>query len=335
VVNTNEGKVVRAFHRFTLVDQTGGGRDLTKGRTREAGAVKISCARQDPNARNCHGYRKFVKRNILEDPARGYLRDDTIIIKYTIELVVTTGGALSRNQHPNKGDLIKMPLPTLGRDLGELFRTGQNADYTIVVQSGEGDQEEIPVHRMLLEARSPFFRGMLESNMAEAQEGRYVVRDIDANVFKAMLHFIYTDALPEEFEGTNLEVNMAQHLLAAADMYQLTRLRQMCERRLCETVDVETVATTLALAEQNHAEDLKRVCMDFVAKQLNLVIQTEGYRHMSRSCPNLQAELLQVIANQPGGMPHAREAHQRHAQHGRRLEDAAGEERRVRQRRME
>jgi hypothetical protein len=66
VVNTNEGKVVRAFHRFTLVDQTGGGRDLTKGRTREAGAVKISCARQDPNARNCHGYRKFVKVRLLQ-----------------------------------------------------------------------------------------------------------------------------------------------------------------------------------------------------------------------------------------------------------------------------
>jgi speckle-type POZ protein len=64
---------------------------MTKGRTREAGAVKISCARLDPNARNCHGYRKFVKRAVLEDPARGFLVNDTIIIKYTIELVVSTG----------------------------------------------------------------------------------------------------------------------------------------------------------------------------------------------------------------------------------------------------
>ncbi len=107
VVQTNEGRVVRAFHRFTLVNQAGeracqepGGRwadsrhacrlsgraltrcmggvcwragkaaDVTKGRTREASAVKISCARADPNARNCHGYRKFVKRTVLEDPSK-------------------------------------------------------------------------------------------------------------------------------------------------------------------------------------------------------------------------------------------------------------------------
>ena len=46
MVNTSDGRVVRAFHRFTLVDQSGQGRDLTKGRSRAQGAVKISCARQ-------------------------------------------------------------------------------------------------------------------------------------------------------------------------------------------------------------------------------------------------------------------------------------------------
>lgn len=48
------------------------------------------------------------------------------------------------------------------------------------------------MHRMLLESRSPFFKGMLESNMAEAQQGRYVVRDMLAPVVKAVLFFIYT-----------------------------------------------------------------------------------------------------------------------------------------------
>lgn len=81
------------------------------------------------------------------------------------------------------------------------------------------------------------------------------------------------------------------------------------------------------------------MCLDFVSKHLSQVINTEGYRHMSRSCPNLQAELLQVIAQQAGVPQHDGRAHagghRQHAQHVRRLEEPAAEERRVRQRRME
>ena len=51
---------------------------------------------------------------------------------------------------------------------------------------------------------------------------------------------------------------------------------------------VETVATTLALGEQNHAEELKRVCLEFVSRNLGAVMLTEGYQHMIRSCPQLQ-----------------------------------------------
>jgi hypothetical protein len=76
------------------------------------------------------------------------------------------------------------------------------------------------------------------------------ITDIEPDVFGVLLHFIYTDSLPEDHDGNNLEVVLAQHLLVAADMYQLTRLSRMCERRLCETVDLETVGTTLALAHK-------------------------------------------------------------------------------------
>lgn len=100
---------------------------------------------------------------------------------------------------------------------------------------------------------------------------------------------------------------MAQHLLAAADRFQLIRLRCICEQRLCDTVEVETVATTLALAEQNNARELKRVCLEFVSKHLQAVMASEGYQYMIATCPQLQSELLQVIATAPP--PRTRAAH--------------------------
>ncbi|KAG2495355.1 hypothetical protein HYH03_006624 [Edaphochlamys debaryana] len=291
IVSTTEGKVVRAFHRFTLVDQSGQGRDLTKGRTRDAGAVKISCARQDPNARNCHGYRKFVKRSLLEDPSKGYLANDTLVIRYTIELVVSSGGALMRGGSAGRSELIRVPPPSLGADLAGLLGSGEGADVVLVA-----DGEEFKAHKFLLEARSRFFHSLLNSCMREGREGRAVVHDIRAPVFRALLHFVYTDTLPEGMDDAHLECEMAQHLLAAADSLQLERLRRICERRLCETVEVESVAFTLALADKNHAEELKKVCLDFVGRNLAPVMKTEGYAHMISACPGLQGEILATVA---------------------------------------
>ena len=82
------------------------------------------------------------------------------------------------------------------------------------------------VHKILLEARSPVFRALLNSPMREGQEGRVTIHDMKAPVFRLLLNFVYTDALPEEYDGPNLDVAMAQHLLVAADQYELIRLRR-------------------------------------------------------------------------------------------------------------
>ena len=57
---------------------------------------------------------------------------------------------------------------------------------------------------------------------------------------------------------------------------------------------VESVATTLSLAEQNHAEELKRVCLEFVSRNLQAVMLSEGYQHMVNSCPQLQVTTSQL-----------------------------------------
>lgn len=95
------------------------------------------------------------------------------------------------------------------------------------------------------------------------------------SILQALLHVIYWDSLPDMQELTGLSSKwattlMSQHLLAAADRYGLDRLRLMCEASLCEDVAINTVATTLALAEQHHCFRLKAVCLKFIARPENL-----------------------------------------------------------------
>eukprot|EP01024_Parvocaulis_polyphysoides_P017048 TRINITY_DN17539_c0_g1_i3.p2 TRINITY_DN17539_c0_g1~~TRINITY_DN17539_c0_g1_i3.p2 ORF type:complete len:336 (-),score=46.80 TRINITY_DN17539_c0_g1_i3:284-1291(-) len=155
IVNASDGKVVRAFHKFMLVDQSGREAHLEKGRRREDGAVKISCARTDPNARNCHGYRKFVRRTILEDPEKGYLLNDTIIIRYRIDLVVSQGGCLNSRRGEKENFQVVVPSATLGMDLLQLYQQGQNTDVSFVLKTsrnrvriqdgGDTDVDEVSV----------------------------------------------------------------------------------------------------------------------------------------------------------------------------------------------
>lgn len=89
---------------------------------------------------------------------------------------------------------------------------------------------------------------------------------------QAMLNFIYTDSLPDIHKLTascsSSSTLVTFHLLAAANRYGLDRLRIFCESKLCEEVSTDTVATTLALAEQYHASQLKAICLKYAAANL-------------------------------------------------------------------
>ncbi|XP_066334176.1 BTB/POZ and MATH domain-containing protein 2-like [Miscanthus floridulus] len=111
-----------------------------------------------------------------------------------------------------------------------------------------------------------------------------------------MLHFIYTDSLPE-IDAPDIAV-MAQHLLVAADRYDLQRLKLICEDMLRSYVDVNLAAATLVLAEQHACQGLKAACFEFLKAPGNLkaVMARDGFQHLKRRCPSLLEELLAVVA---------------------------------------
>ncbi|KAG0519874.1 hypothetical protein BDA96_08G024100 [Sorghum bicolor] len=132
--------------------------------------------------------------------------------------------------------------------------------------------------------------------MKEKAENLIRIDDTESAIFEALLHFIYTDRLPDSCsDGRNLAI---MHLLVAADRYGVERLRLLCESKLSKAIDVEIVATTLSLAEQHNCSQLRRACIGFMAS-LNMFgpnMETDGFDHLIASCLLVMKEILDNVS---------------------------------------
>ncbi|XP_002524218.2 BTB/POZ and MATH domain-containing protein 3 [Ricinus communis] len=287
VALASEGTDVRALFELTLVDQSGNGKHKVHShfdRALESGPYTLKYRG------SMWGYKRFFRRTTLENS--DYIKDDCLIMNCTVGVVRT------RLEGPKQYS-ISLPPSDMGQGLKELLESEVGCD--IVFQVGD---ETFKAHKLILAARSPVFRAQFFGLVGDPNLDKVVVEDIDPSIFKAMLLFIYTDKLPNvhEITGTTsmcTSTNMVQHLLAAADLYNLDQLKLLCESKLCEELSAETVATTLALAEQHQCLQLKVVCLKFAANPANLgaVMQSEGFRHLEESCPSLLCEMLKTFAS--------------------------------------
>ncbi|CAM0876155.1 unnamed protein product [Alopecurus aequalis] len=156
-----------------------------------------------------------------------------------------------------------------------------------------GGETLFSAHRSVLAARSPVFRAQFFGSMKEGTTTEAIsIDDVEAEVFDALLTFMYTDALPDMDQQE--ESAMAQHLLVAADKYGLDRLKLICEDKLCRRIDTSSVAAILALAEQHRCYQLKAACLLFLSSPTNLdeAVESEGFEFLTKSCPGVMKDFL-------------------------------------------
>lgn len=218
------------------------------------------------------GYHNFIKKADLE--ASGHMRDDCLTIRCDLTVI-----------HDEE---TIVPPSDLHRHLGDLLNNKDAADLTFRVGG-----QSFSAHRCVLAARSSVFKAELLGTMEESYAASPIeIRDMEADVFKSLLHFIYTDSvLPV------LDVVMAGHLLVAADRYNIGRLKLICEEKLCNHIDSTMVATSLALAEQHGFHHLKKACLQFLASPSNFkaMVASDGFEHLASSCPYVVKELIDGI----------------------------------------
>ncbi|WVZ59737.1 hypothetical protein U9M48_009841 [Paspalum notatum var. saurae] len=238
------------------------------------------------------GHPRFINRAVFE--ASSHLRDDSFAIR--CDVLVTKEFRVEKVSEATILPSVYAPPSDLHQHLGNLLQTEKGADVVFDVAG-----QTFAAHRCVLAARSPVFSAELFGVMKEGDTGGVVrIEDMEAPVFKALLYFIYTDLFPKatKQDGDIHEDVLSQHLLVAADRYNLERLKLLCEKKLCEYIDVGTVATILTLAEQHHCHGLKKVCFHFLSSPANLwkVVASDSFKHLSRSCPSVMGELFSMLA---------------------------------------
>lgn len=282
----SDGTDVRALFELTLVDQSGDGKHKVHShfdRSLESGPYTLKYRG------SMWGYKRFFRRTSLETSV--FLKDDCLKINCTVGVVVS--GIDSSRLHS-----IHVPESDIGAHFGTLLENEEGSDITFNVSG-----EKLRAHKLVLAARSPVFENDFV-NMMEEDNDEILITEMEPRVFKALLHFIYRDTLPEDDEFLeassssvpSLPDSLPAKLLAAADKYDLPRLRLMCESVLCKDISVNSVSHILALADLYHAADLKSVCLKFTAENLVAVMQSDGFEFLKENCPLLQSELLKTVA---------------------------------------
>ncbi|CAM0880011.1 unnamed protein product [Alopecurus aequalis] len=223
------------------------------------------------------GCKKFIKRDVLERSV--HLKEDC----FTIWCGIMAANDLNTQQD-------------IGQHFKILLQDKLGSDVTFEVGS-----ELFPAHRCVLAARSKVFKAQLFGPMAEGITSSVIqIKDMEANVFAALLSFIYKDLFLKMEEDTDMEeeeqveeeaveveipdveeegqeeeaadhvtaLQWRQDLFVAADKFDILQLKFLCERKLSENIDVSSVASTLALAEQHHCHGLKETCFKFIKSNL-------------------------------------------------------------------
>ncbi|XP_065205307.1 speckle-type POZ protein B-like isoform X18 [Planococcus citri] len=179
---------------------------------------------------------------------------------------------------------IEMPECDLSKNFASFFESQTSTDVVLSVNG-----KDFHAHKTVLAARSPVFCAMFKHSTKENELNRVDIVDINEAVVEEMLKYIYTGKCDDLDE-------LAEGLLAAADKYDLSRLKIMCAKKLIKGLSFENATNVLILADMHHHEDLNRKTIKFIVANFAQVLNTVGWKNMLLSNPQLVTEVCQAVA---------------------------------------
>ena len=159
-----------------------------------------------------------------------------------------------------------------------LFVEQNNCDVKFCFE----DDQQIGAHKKILSARSPVFAAMFKHDMLETQTGKVIIKDIDMEIFKELLHFIYYGRISEPVNEVK-----ARPLLLAADRYGILDLKEDCSRKLISSIRLTNAICLLIWAHTNSVDQVKEAALDAVVRNGKKICFQDEWETLTLLHPDL------------------------------------------------
>ncbi|KAH0561625.1 hypothetical protein KQX54_018160 [Cotesia glomerata] len=145
------------------------------------------------------------------------------------------------------------------------YNSEELSDVTIIV-----DQVRIPAHKVVLAAHSEVFSKMLQSEMKEAKDGTMKAKN---------------------------SVQIALQVLEVADIYQIIKLKEICELNLWSRMSIGNVLQIIDAADDHNAINLRQKAMEFILRRHKEVFPTNEFQELFFRKQKLMLEIVRALSH--------------------------------------
>ncbi|KAL9696135.1 hypothetical protein quinque_015420 [Culex quinquefasciatus] len=155
--------------------------------------------------------------------------------------------------------------------MAQLCMSYDYSDVTFIVED-----EKLPAHRVILAARSEYFRALLYGGLSESTQHEIHLK-IPLKAFKALLKYIYSGSM----SLSQMKEENILDTLGLANQYGFTDLEMAISDYLRQVLSLNNVCAILDAAKLFGLEGLTNVCHSFLDRNAGEILQHETFRTLS------------------------------------------------------
>ena len=180
-----------------------------------------------------------------------------------------TGGDLAKAGYRRSSRGSRASRSTLADDFDSVVDDPDFSDVRFLVEG-----RIVHAHRVILATRCDHFQAMFKSGMRETTAKEIVIK-YEAQRFCQTHAYLYSDTVTADAE-------VAIELYAAADMYNIERLKRSCELMVQKQIDMDSAPRLLQISDQMHATKVRDVILTFIVRNFDEVSKTPAFGSLSR-----------------------------------------------------